>query len=40
MAGLPVALKSAYNELAVALIEDDLLGGTVFSTEGAARRRQ
>lgn len=28
MAGLPVALKSAYNELNVALVEDDLLGGT------------
>ncbi|MFU8869874.1 dihydrolipoyl dehydrogenase [Natronococcus sp.] len=28
MAGLPVALKSAYSELDVALIEDDLLGGT------------
>lgn len=28
MAGLPVALKSAYKELDVALVEDDLLGGT------------
>lgn len=28
MAGLPVALKSAYNDLDVALVEDDLLGGT------------
>ena len=28
MAGLPIALKSAYSELEVALVEDELLGGT------------
>lgn len=32
MAGLPVALKSAYNELDVALVEDDLLGGTCLNS--------